>query len=372
MKKLALVLLLVSAPALAHKASDSYLQLEVQNAAVTGQWDIALRDLHNWIGLDADGDGAITWGELKMARSRLESRLTQRLHLQSGGSPCPLSFTGLHAAQHSDGGYAVFRLRAACAAEIDTLTLRYELLFGRDPTHRGLLKLNFGDGDTQLAIFAPENVQQDFVRGGHSALRSLWRHLREGALHVWTGLDHVLFLAALLLPAVLRREGSRWVVTQSARTAWIEILVVITAFTLAHATTLTLVLLDKVSLPSRWVESLVALTVAFAALNNLMPLVRRRLWLLSFGFGLIHGAAIASVLAALDLTRGNLALALLGFNLGVEGGQLAIVAVWLPLAFALRRKAWYQWGVVGGGSVLVLLIALLWLAERALDLKLLD
>lgn len=366
MKKIAVILLLASAPVLAHKPSDSYLRLDVQNAEVTGQWDVALRDLHNWIGLDADGDGAITWAELKTARPLLESRLAERLQLQSDGSPCALSFINLQAAQHGDGGYAVFSLRAACAANIETLTLRYELLFEQDPSHRGLLSLNFGGGDAQLAIFAPESAQQSFVRGGHNALLSLWRHLREGALHVWTGLDHVLFLAALLLPAVLRREGAHWAVAPGARAAWIEILVVITAFTLAHAITLTLVLLDKISVPSRWVESLVALTVAFAAFNNLWPLVRRRLWLLSFGFGLIHGAAIASVLAALDLTRGNLALALLGFNLGVEGGQLAIVAVWLPLAFALRRKSWYQWGVVGGGSVLVLLIALVWLAERAL------
>jgi hypothetical protein len=90
----------------------------------------------------------------------------------------------------------------------------------------------------------------------------------------------------------------------------------------------------------------------------------------AFGFGLVHGFGFASVLADLGLTQSTLVLALLGFNLGVEAGQLAIVAAFLPLAFALRHGRLYRWGLFGAGSVLIALLASAWLAERALDLRL--
>lgn len=364
--RIAAALLLASTAAPAHKASDSYLRLAVDGASITGQWDVALRDLHALVNLDPDGDGTITWGELERARGPVEAVLAEALRLDGDGEPCLLAFTQLRVDHHGDGAYAVLDLRAACPAPVDTLGIGYELLFGQDPSHRGLLRLEF-EG-VHSAVFAPERRAQRFARGGGHALL---QHFQEGAWHVWTGLDHVLFLACLLLPAVLRRERGAWVSAPGA-VALRDGVIVVTAFTLAHALTLSLVLLEQLSLPARWVESLVAATVAFAALNNLWPLVRRRLWLLSAGFGLIHGAAIASVLAALQLPRGGTLAALLGFNLGVEAAQLAVLALWLPLAWALRHRRWYRSIVVTGGSLLVLGIALAWFVERAFDLKLLS
>jgi hypothetical protein len=93
--------------------------------------------------------------------------------------------------------------------------------------------------------------------------------------------------------------------------------------------------------------------------------------LVAFVFGLIHGFGVASVLADLGLPQGALVLSLVGFNVGVELGQLAIVAAFLPLAYALRRGLFYRRVVMAGGSALIALIAMVWLAERALDLKLL-
>lgn len=362
---IAAALLLASTAAPAHKASDSYLRLAVDGAAITGQWDIALRDLHGVVNLDPDGDGTITWGELERARSPVEAVLAEALRLDADGEPCLLAFTQLRVDHHGDGTYAVLDLRAACPAPVGVLGVGYELLFESDPSHRGLLRLDF-EG-VHSAVFAPDRRAQRFARGGGHALA---QHFMEGAWHVWTGLDHVLFLACLLLPAVLRRGGGGWV-SAPGGVALRDSVIAVTAFTLAHALTLSLVLLDRLSLPSRGVESLVAATVAFAALNNLWPLVRRRLWLLSAGFGLIHGAAIASVLAALQLPTGGTLVALLGFNLGVEAAQLAVLALWLPLAWALRHRPWYRSIVVTGGSLLVLGIALVWFVERAFDLTLL-
>ncbi|MCK7494395.1 MAG: HupE/UreJ family protein [Comamonadaceae bacterium] len=144
-----------------------------------------------------------------------------------------------------------------------------------------------------------------------------------------------------------------------------------TAFTLAHSLTLTLAVLGVVDLPSRLVETVVALTIVLAALNNLFPLVTTRRWSLAFALGLIHGFGFASALRDLGLPSNALALALAGFNLGVETGQLAIVAAVLPLAFALRQTWLYRRLALPVGSAAVALLALVWCLERGLNISLL-
>ncbi len=126
-----------------------------------------------------------------------------------------------------------------------------------------------------------------------------------------------------------------------------------------------------IELPSRPVESAIALSVMLAALNNLWPVVHARRWAVAFAFGLVHGFGFASVLADLGLPSGALLLALVGFNLGVELGQLMIVSAFLPLAFALRRTWTYRRIILDGGSAAIALIAAVWLVERAFDLRLL-
>ena len=145
---------------------------------------------------------------------------------------------------------------------------------------------------------------------------------------------------------------------------------IVTAFTVAHSITLSLATLGVVTLPTRLVESAIALSVVAAALNNLDPVVGGRRWVVAFLFGLVHGFGFASVLSDLGLPQGALLLALVGFNLGVEVGQLAIVAAFLPVAFLLRDTAFYRRGVLVGGSALIVLIAAVWLVERSLDVKL--
>jgi hypothetical protein len=149
------------------------------------------------------------------------------------------------------------------------------------------------------------------------------------------------------------------------------VLRIVTAFTLAHSITLSLATLGFVSLPSRWVESAIAASVVLAALNNVWPVFHGRRWMVAFGFGLIHGFGFASVLIDLGLPQGALALALLGFNLGVECGQMAIVAAFLPLAFVLRHSAFYRRLVLRLGSLLITALASTWLAERVFEIKLL-
>lgn len=369
---LALALVMTeAAPAAAHKASDSYLGLTVTDSAVVdGQWDLALRDLEAAVGVDADGDGAITWGELQARGEAVTTYALSRLELAADGRLCPAAPAGLLFDRHSDGGYAVLRFTATCQAVPRVLTVRYDLLFDIDSLHRGLLRVTAGE-HTHAAILSPDARLFQVTTGAAPDIAAqLLAYGVEGVWHIWIGFDHILFLLSLLLPAVLRRREGRWQPVGSLREAAVEVLKVVTAFTLAHSVTLTLATLGVVALPSRLVETAIAASVVLAALNNLYPLVDRRLWLVAFGFGLIHGLGFAGALAELGLPQQAMQLSLLAFNLGVELGQLAIVAVFLPMAFLLRGTSLYPPLVLRAGSTAIATIACFWLIERGLDVAL--
>jgi hypothetical protein len=263
----------------------------------------------------------------------------------------------------------VVRFAAECAAEsFRNVEVEYSLFFDLDPTHRGLLRVERG-GDTTTGILSPDRPKLEVSAEGRSKLRQFADYVREGVWHIWIGFDHILFLVSLLLPSVFLWSNA-WVPAQRFRDTFWDVFKVATSFTLAHSITLSLAALSVITLPSRLVESTIALSVVLAALNNIWPLVHGRRWAVAFGFGLIHGFGFASVLADLGLPRDALLLALVGFNVGVELGQLAIISLFLPLAFALRKTWMYRRLVFVGGSAAIALVAALWLMERALDVKL--
>ena len=362
--------LLLCGPVLAHKASDSYLKIDVQGAQVSGQWDIALRDIDFALGLDADGNGEITWGELRERHDAVAAWAFSALTLERGGA-CPLQVTQHQVDEHTDGSYAVMRFAGTCPADTGDLALDYRLLFDLDGLHRGLLRLDL-DGLTHSTVIAPDSRRQTFSAESVSRLAQFGRFLVQGVWHIWIGFDHILFLLSLLLPVVLVRVNGGWRGVNRLGESVREVLWVVTSFTVAHSITLSLAALGFISLPSRLVESAIALSVVLAGLNNLLGIHSLKRWRLAFVFGLVHGFGFASVLAELGLPQDTLVLSLVAFNLGVEAGQLTIVVALLPVIFWLRHTAFYRRGVLVGGSLLIMLLALVWLAERVLDLKLIS
>jgi hypothetical protein len=149
---LAALLLLGAAAVQAHKPSDAYLAVSVDASGVQGQWDIALRDLDFALGLDADGDGRITWGELRARQAEVAAYALARLTLRADGVPCALSPIAQLVDSHSDGTYDVLRFVAACPARPETLEIGYRLFAELDPQHKGLLRLTV-DGQTRTALF---------------------------------------------------------------------------------------------------------------------------------------------------------------------------------------------------------------------------
>ena len=368
---LALGLLLAGAVH-AHKPSDSYLTLKAAagSGEVAARWDIALRDLDYVLQLDRDNNGELTWGEVRQREADIVRLATQNLQLSSGDQTCPWSSgAAMQLTRHSDGTYAVLTLVARCPKLEAGLKARYSLFFDVDPSHRGLVQWIAPGGDAaQALIFGTESAQQSLAMKPAGAWQTLRQYLVDGVWHIWIGYDHILFLLALLLPAVLVRRERQWQGAPRFSGALMEVVKVVTAFTLAHSITLSLAALQVITLPSRLVESAIAASVVIAALNNLQGTVHGRRWMMAFAFGLLHGFGFASVLADLGLPQGALVLALVGFNVGVELGQLAIVALFLPLAFALRRTRFYQFGVLKIGSLIVAALATWWLVQRLFDL----
>ena len=365
---LAALILLSATAAQAHKPSDSYLTLQADGTQLAGQWDIALRDLDQALGLDGNSDGAITWGEVRARQDAIAAYALARLRIEAGGAACTSRPTGHLIDRHSDGTYAVLRFTVECARPSRALDLRYSLFFDFDLQHRGLLQV-VGAEPTRLLVFSANQPVQRVDLAGAGGWRTGRDFWRDGVWHSWGGFDHGLFLLALLMPAVLRRQSGRWQPV-GFRDAAVGTLKVVTAFTLAHSITLSLAALGVMQLPARLVESGIAASVALTALNNTYPLLVDGRWLVGFGFGLLHGFGFASVLDGPSLPLGSLMVALLGFNIGVESGQLLIVAAFVPLAYLVRRSWMYQRVTLVGGSSAIALLAAVWFVERALDLRL--
>ncbi len=252
-----------------------------------------------------------------------------------------------------------------------------------DPTHRGIARFTDtpgaatgGAAQAATAVLVPGAAPMRLATsaGAVATGLSFLGFVAEGVHHIAIGVDHVLFLVVLLMVAVWRRApeaGGGWVPRVQAASAWRETLRLVTAFTVAHSLTLGLATLGVLAPPSRWVESLIALSVLVTALDNIRPFLPGPRWGAVAVFGLVHGFGFAGPLQDLGLVQGGLVLPLLGFNLGVELGQLALVLVLLPLALLLRQARLYRLGVVQGGSAMVALLALGWTLERGLAIELL-
>ncbi len=366
-----LTLLLLSVTANAHKPSDSYLTIEGGHEFLTAHWDIALKDLQLLIGLDDNNDGKITWGELKAKRQAITTHTFSHLAIRADGQQCKLMDSDLLVDNHTDGAYAVIIVGTQCPGNALTLDIQYSLLFDADPTHRGLLRYTDGVIDS-THVLSPEQPNLTLKTSEVNLWTTLRDYLVEGIWHIWIGYDHILFLLMLLLPAVLVFQDKRWRPVEHFRPALIEVLKLVTAFTIAHSITLSLAVLQVIELPSRLVESVIALSIAITALNNIFPVFTLSRWWLGFGFGLVHGFGFASVLLDLGLSHSSLAVSLLGFNLGVEVGQIALATVFFPLAFIGRGTSFYRNVVVRVGSVSAIVISSVWVIERAFNQQLLN
>jgi hypothetical protein len=367
-------LVLACAPAQAHQSSDAYLNLRSEGAQFEMRFDIALTDLDRELLLDADDNHQLSWGEVRTRWPDIERLALESVKIQATPRDCTLQTNAPpQLDEHADGRYAVLQQTWQCPGPVTELEVNYQLFAARDATHRGLARVLMGPTELN-AVLVPGGPAKRFATHPASmqtaARPGFGGFVVEGMRHIAAGLDHILFLTSLLLVAVWQRSGRGWVPRPQALPAWKEALRLVTAFTVAHSLTLGLAVTGVLAPPTRWVEFLIAASVCVAALDNLRPFLPGPRWPLVFAFGLVHGFGFAGPLQALGLRQGELAVPLLGFNLGVELGQLALVVTLLPLAVALRHTRAYRHIAVQGGSAVVALLALGWMIERGFEIQL--
>ncbi len=400
-----LALLACGTAAHAHKASDSYLQIDAGAGGTQLRWDIALRDLDAAVDLDTDENGKLTWGEVKAAWPRIEAYALPRLAIAG----CALRPTGWALERRNDGAYAVIFMASDCVlAQAPVIT--YSLLREVDPTHRGIARLQHAGQPPTVTMLDPTRAAAASaanatlapaaaaVDAGADAASGALGFLREGVRHILTGYDHVLFLLCLLLPSVMRRAsepvppdrsgtGARGLrerarrgrkqadagwrpVDRLSQAVW-PVIGIVSAFTVAHSITLGLAALKVVSVPPALIEPAIAVTIILAALDNVWPILPVRRVVVTFFFGLIHGFGFAGVLSELKLPTSEFIRALFEFNVGLELGQLMIVVGATALLFVLRQWPRYRPLVIRGGSFAAIVVGLLWLIERTANVSIL-
>ena len=278
----------------------------------------------------------------------LITAISEKIHLTSDGATCAAAESRIvppSAALISITGTVDFN----CPGQIRKLAIRDDMSEALGSNQHTLALIIWSGGSQQFAFGADARETSVAVTKEAHASRGAGSFFPLGIEHILTGYDHLLFLLALML-----RGGGLW-----------SLLKIITAFTVAHSITLALAALDLVVLPSALVESVIALSIAYVALENLLPryAVSRR-WAVSFLFGLMHGFGFSSVLREIGLPKENLLLSLLNFNLGVEVGQLTVVLLVVPILMRLKSKPWEP-RMVATISGVILAVGLVLFVDRA-------
>ncbi|MGP4788381.1 HupE/UreJ family protein [Psychrobacter sp. 1Y11] len=366
-----LIILLAISPTLvqAHEASTAYLNLTTADTDTTAknnynaEYEVSLRDLALLVNIDGNGDQQVSWAEVKSQQALIAQLIAAQVQLQSNGTECQTTdFAPLAINTRGGFNYLYSNFTLSCDAPIDNLD--YQILAGVDANHR--LILTQADSQLPLQVLSVGQTPLGTSEGaGVGWLSIASNFLQSGVHHLLIGIDHLLFLFVLLVPAVYRRKQKQLVAVAKPKAALIEVFWIATSFTLAHSITLSLAALGLVSIPARFIESLIALSIAFAALNNLVPMLRVRAVYLAFVFGLIHGFGFANVLVDLPLATSERVLALLSFNVGIELGQLVFIILVFPLALLLRHTSFYKTVIFYLGSLVSIVIALWWFVERA-------
>ena len=351
----------VGLPAFAHEPSTSYLSFDLSSGEA--RWRIPPQNLLRLFRLDTDQNGRISAAEATAQRHDIQSYALRRIELRSSGGLCHPQNPQFSI----DKNEALLRFSLGCAPNPEWLRVRYDAMFEVDENHRAFLNLDTGK-TRHTDVFSSRHRQAQYPLEAAPWWTPLRHFIVEGMWHIFIGYDHILFLLTLLLSAVMTRHKAQtlWTFGLGLR----RVLRIVTAFTLAHSLTLCIAVLGWVKLPSTLVESVIAASIVFAAVENIRPMVQEKTWVMTFVFGLVHGFGFASVLQDVGLPAGRLAVALLGFNLGVEIGQMILVGLSLPVLWILSRSPLYSLYLVPLGSLSIASLGLYWFVERAFGVSL--
>ncbi len=371
-------LLLPASSAGAHAGAQAYMYLDVSADDLGGRVEFPLLDVETVFGLDLSGTDEEILAELQDNLELLQTYVLGHMSLGSGGEEWDVTLGGVELLLTDakiDFNYAVFDFSVAVAGneiprQIDvSFDPFFDEINGRDAL---LLIANDWEGGVidneaeALVAFDANTRQRSIDLGDTSQFTNFTASIELGVDHIRSGPDHIFFVLVLLLPSVLVYRAD-WEPASSGKVAFWRVMKVATMFTLAHSITFTLAGLGLLPLPpSRLVESIIALSIAVAALHNLRPIFANREWAIAFAFGLFHGMGFAGLVSGLDVSRGTQLVSLLGRNIGIEIGQAIVILLMFGGLFILRRTQFYR-PVFVAGSLGLAALAFAWTLERVLD-----
>ncbi|MEM1106296.1 MAG: HupE/UreJ family protein [Pseudomonadota bacterium] len=366
----------VAAEAAAHRLNESYVYFNVTDTSLAGRVEATLTDINKVIPIDANGDGVLTGAEFEARQDEILAYFAERLTLSIEGIIQPEQFTTTTFLEIDVDTFALMQFEVPSITDTpDGVEMEYRFLFDTvEPTHRGfaLIESNTRTGvennEAQFSlIFGPSDGAQTLSLIGRPGFEIFMEFIRHGIWHIWIGYDHILFLIALLLSSVMIRRNGIWAPADTFGDAFWTVVKIISLFTVAHSITLSLAALGVVTLSVTLVEAIIAISIAIVALDNIIPRFHHRAWVVVFAFGLFHGFGFANVLEPLGVDQNSKLVALAGFNIGVEIGQIVIVAAVFPLLFLIRRWQLYPMLILRLASAALIAIALFWFVERTFD-----
>lgn len=364
----------VSSSCYSHADGEDYVFVNFFEQRIEGEFQINFKDLSEKLHIEIPAAENSALDVIETSTPKVIEYINQNFSISTAeGEKLDINFTESKVLPETT--YAQYLFEIEVAKSPDEVVIYHNMFYENDPNHRGLFLIqynvveakDYGEEYTAL-VFNPNNSEQTLdlkkVPGLLDSIGMVW----QGMLHIWKGLDHVLFILALILPTVLRRRDESWQAVDNYKSSLWQLLKIITVFTLAHSLTLLLAALEIIKLNSRFVESMIALSIILVAANNLSQSVKRGSLLVILFLGLFHGLGFASVMGNLPFRMDDLVKMVIRFNIGVELGQIAIVMLVFPVLYALRQKPYYNSVILKGGSVILILIASYWFLQRALNL----
>ena len=343
---LAVLLLLAAAPAFAHVTSTGLAVLDVENGRLSYRLTVVATEL------DDDNNRVLTSAAdgRPEAAAQVAEAMRKYARFSIGGQSCVPGRIAIQGSRSGEGKI-VLEMALACPRSSGTLVIRDDWPAVLGSHFQTVLSVRIaGQGSAEFAFV--EDRREASIELGHSVATGWLSFIGMGAAHILTGPDHLLFLLALLA---------------LSRGLW-PIVRIVTGFTVAHSITLSLAALGLVQVPGRIVEPLIAATIIWVALENVMaPQGTRWRWIIAAVFGLVHGLGFAAGLTELGLPRDAMVRALIGFNIGVEIGQLAFVAAVMPIVVWLAKPDRFP-ALPRLLSVIVAGMGAVWLVERVVTL----
>ncbi len=349
---------------------ENYIIFDVNGSNPKVILDFESDNLDKFIDLDANKNGLISWKEIKVKKQEIVQFVLPHIKISTDGKICKNSLVDFQVYRRVHQSYIKLHIDLLCPAPKNETKIFYNLFFDVDREQKAFFSIK-NQNSSQPMMLSTHTKEISVKLQQSSPFQSFMNFLLEGIWHIWIGFDHILFLLMLLIPSVIYYKSKEIVPQSSLKKTLLEVLKIVTAFSVAHSITLALSVLNIVDVNMQFVEIAIALSVFFTALNNIFVWVSKRVWLVAFSFGLIHGFGFANVLKEMVLTSAELVRTLLGFNLGVEIGQIAIVICIVPLLFALRKTLFYRFVILYGLSVIAGVISLLWAYERYFNLSIL-